>query len=312
MVVGLLLLFAVPLGLARVVGVGTVLPARTALLVVGVVAAIVLAALAVRRRTRPLVLIAIALVVICGLGVPGTVSRGFADEGPAPPASGQLRVLEWNTNGDLVTPATVAKLAAREHANVVVLPYAPAQGGPEGVTEAFAARGLHMMRFAPSADAAEIVVYLSDDLASHYRAARLGPDPIKTLSLSPTGDGLPTIVALHAPIPLPGRIEGWRADLRWVERVCAGGSVLVAGDFNASLDDFGGDGLGACRDAAQARGDAAVGTWPVWLPTALAMPIDHVLATPSVGRVLSFSVLTGEDGSGARHRPTMTVIQLGS
>lgn len=51
-----------------------------------------------------------------------------------------------------------------------------------------------------------------------------------------------------------------------------------------------------------------MGTWSTSLPSLLAMPIDHVLAAPAVGRVTSVTVLSSEDGSGTRHRPTMTVL----
>jgi endonuclease/exonuclease/phosphatase family metal-dependent hydrolase len=84
----------------------------------------------------------------------------------------------------------------------------------------------------------------------------------------------------------------------------------VVGDFNASIDDFGGPTLGSCIDAAWQRDGASVGTWSTKLPTLLAMPIDHVLLTPSVGEVTSFTVLTDQDDSGARHRPVMAVITL--
>lgn len=42
--------------------------------------------------------------------------------------------------------------------------------------------------------------------------------------------------------------------------------------------------------------------------TRLAMPIDHTLIGPSAGVVRSWDVLTSQDVSGARHRPTLTVV----
>ena len=58
---------------------------------------------------------------------------------------------------------------------------------------------------------------------------------------------------------------------------CESPDVVVVGDFNGTLDDFGGPRIGGCRDAAALRGDAALGTWPTAVPPLLAMPIDHVL-----------------------------------
>lgn len=82
---------------------------------------------------------------------------------------------------------------------------------------------------------------------------------------------------------------------------------MVAGDFNASIDGFNGPALGQCRDAASRMKSAAVGTWPTNLPTWLGMPIDHVLAG-NTWKVVSYSVLTSQDKTSARHRPTLAVM----
>src|SRR5207245_2790152 len=80
--------------------------------------------------------------------------------------------------------------------------------------------------------------------------------------------------------------DDWRAGLAWAAARCSERNVLMAGDFNATLDHFAGLGTGSgtlrtCRDGALATRNAAVGTWPTSMPALIGTPIDHVLATPN-------------------------------
>nr|WP_255480950.1 endonuclease/exonuclease/phosphatase family protein [Quadrisphaera sp. RL12-1S] len=225
-----------------------------------------------------------------------------------------MRVLEWNTNTDLTSPDVVARLAAAQRADVVILPEVALRSG-SAYRRAFTAAGVSLMRVNRHSSTTQVAVWMAPRLARHYSSVP-GPDPVKTVELTTTTPGLPTLLALHAPWPVGERLAGWDEDVDWVASQCAAGAaagrpVLVAGDFNASTDDFGGPSLGGCTDAATLRHSAGVGTWSTHVPTLLAMPIDHVLLTPSAGAVTSFTVLTSEDGSGTRHRPTMAVITPG-
>jgi endonuclease/exonuclease/phosphatase family metal-dependent hydrolase len=120
----------------------------------------------------------------------------------------------------------------------------------------------------------------------------------------------PTIIAMHALAPLPPMLAGWRADLEWAARACSGDNVILAGDFNATLDHFSGIGhipgatLGNCADAALATDNAAVGTWPTALPALLSAPIDHVMATAN-WRVTGMRVIESHDTYGSDHRPVL-------
>ncbi|MHA7985154.1 endonuclease/exonuclease/phosphatase family protein [Rathayibacter sp. CAU 1779] len=309
--VGVLLTVAPTVGLARAIGISAVLPARTAVTAAALALGVVLALCCLARAGRPLLPIATALLVVAILNVPVVVFRGFSAEAPQAAGAGQLRVLEWNTNGGLVEPSTVAALAARERADVVVLPDAEIASTASAYRAAFDAKGVSFRLYAGTSPGAQVAVFLSPSLAAEYPHAVPGPDADTTIILEPTSSRLPTILALHSPIPTPTGIGHWRDDLDWVTERCGSGSVLVAGDFNASVDDFGGPGLGRCRDAATTRGAASVGTWPMRVPAFLGMPIDHVMLTDGASGVRSFSVLTSEDASGARHRPTLTVIATG-
>jgi endonuclease/exonuclease/phosphatase (EEP) superfamily protein YafD len=126
--------------------------------------------------------------------------------------------------------------------------------------------------------------------------------------LLPRRHGLPRLVALHAAQPALRGNADWNADLRWVAAQCRRADVIAVGDFNATLDTFGGAALGGCRDAASLAGAASLGTWPTAVPPLLGMPLDHVLLG-SGWRLDGYSVLHGEDGSGARHRPVLAVVR---
>ncbi|MEH3076861.1 MAG: endonuclease/exonuclease/phosphatase family protein [Quadrisphaera sp.] len=306
-------LFAAPrVGAERWQIIAAALPARGALGVAFALALVVVVVLLVRRTWPPRVAVpvAVALAVAAALHLPVVLARGVAGEPVAAPTTGQLRVLEWNTNGDLVTPDVVAQLAAEQAADVVVLPQVELHSGSD-YRRAFAAAGVTLMRVNRHSATTQVAVWMAPQLARHY-ASEPGPDPVKTVELHSDTPSLPTVLALHAPWPVGGRLAGWREDVDWVASECSSEhAVLVAGDFNASTDDFGGPALGQCEDAATLRRSAGVGTWRTHLPSLVAMPIDHALVTPSVGTVTSFTVLTSEDWSGARHRPTMTVVTLG-
>jgi len=125
------------------------------------------------------------------------------------------------------------------------------------------------------------------------------------------GDG-PRIVAVHAVAPIRWELRNWRSDLDWLAEQCSGGNVIMAGDFNATVDHFAGRGvdggdLGRCRDAAVAAGAGGLGTWPTDVPELLGSPIDHVLATPG-WRVDAFRVIGDVDQSGSDHRPVVATL----
>lgn len=155
-------------------------------------------------------------------------------------------------------------------------------------------------------DGAQVAVLVRADRASGASMSP-GVDPVKTMAVS--GPSIPTIVAVHAPQPIGRGLTGWRADLLWVGEQCGrDADVVVSGGFNGSVDSFDAGGLGACRDAASTVHAAGLGTWPTWLDPRLAMPIDHTLVGPSAGVARSWNVLTSQDDSGARHRPTLMVV----
>ncbi|MFF4270428.1 endonuclease/exonuclease/phosphatase family protein [Streptomyces sp. NPDC001536] len=86
----------------------------------------------------------------------------------------------------------------------------------------------------------------------------------------------------HPMPPLPGQVDVWRRELGALRDFAAeqaGGTTLLAGDFNASQDhaafrrilDTG------LRDAARLAGDDRTPTWPARTAPTLGAQIDHVL-----------------------------------
>lgn len=264
--------------------------------------------LAIRRARRVMAPLAVALVLSVAVTALPMFGRGSANESPAPLTSGELRILSWNINGDLVSPNTVARLAATSHADIVILPQTvPRQG--DAYTRAFAASHLSMHRYSPAAspNRTEVTVFIAESLGTYRTVATKVSATGSLIQLAPNNVSLPTIVAVHAAQPTPKRTSDWDSDLRWVAAHCTANTIAV-GDFNATLDNFGADQLGACHDAATNRGAANVGTWPTSLPPLIGIAIDHVLAAPE-WKPSSFTVVASEDRSGALHRPVLAVVR---
>jgi endonuclease/exonuclease/phosphatase (EEP) superfamily protein YafD len=251
--------------------------------------------------------LAIGLLVLSVISGTVVASRGFDNPEPGPPTAGQLRILSWNTNGDLVTPSVIAALAARLRADVVVLPDANIATSASSYAHAFQDVKYPMRLAAAPGPSAQIAVYVAAPYGNSYDHVVAGPNPDKALRITSDTAGLPTIVALHSAQPTLHGTQQWNTDLNWVTQQCQSGPVVAVGDFNATVDSFGTSTLGDCVDAGTARHAGSVGTWPTIAPTWLGMPIDHVLATPG-WQAQTFAVLTGQDDSGARHRPIFTVL----
>lgn len=306
---GVVFTFAPQLGLGQAPLLAAALPARNAVMVAtgGIALAAGIVAL-FSRPARAMALLAVFLFAALGaINFVAVAAHGTRQQPPAGSSRGTLRVLEWNTNGSLVPPATIADIAAPEQPDIIVLPDAGSVGSARAVRSRMAHNGQPFVLFMAAHSGAQVAVLIRAALAGSYTAVS-GPDPLETLKL--TSDTGPTILALHAPKPLSGGISAWRQDLNWVKSACAASRpVIVSGDFNGTVDNFGSDRLGSCIDSASVVGSASVGTWPTVLPTTLGMPIDHTLLTASAGTTVSWTTLTADDRSGARHRPTLTVIR---
>jgi endonuclease/exonuclease/phosphatase (EEP) superfamily protein YafD len=308
--IALIFNFSGALGLGRLPLIAGAVAPRNAVTLGTLILAILLILIAavVRPARRALlpILIAVLLVLVVSGGT--ILGRGVSNVQPVASAPGELRVLSWNINGNLVSPETVATLAADMKANLVVLPQI-GPGSKAKFAAALAQAGLDVEPYPVVTDRTDsTVVFVARALGSYRVASETGPQPQRSITLVPVSGALPTIVALHAAQPTLHGNPTWNAEMRWVAGICDHRGVIAVGDFNGTLDSFGGSALGECQDAATMKGAASVGTWPTAAPTWMAMPLDHLLVSPGWG-VSSFTVLTSEDRSGARHRPIFVVLQ---
>jgi endonuclease/exonuclease/phosphatase (EEP) superfamily protein YafD len=311
-------------GLERQAGVAQLVSLRgLAALIAGVgVVALLLIALVSRRMRRLAASIALLLLLFTGVTAAVLATRGATPAGFQAKAGADLTVLSWNTLGDSPGAAEIAKLALAEHADIVTLPETSAATA-DAVKQLMTQAGSPMQELHVSFD-----VVAKSHTTSLLITTKLGvyrvdasPGSTKTLpsvvAVPVTGDG-PTIVAAHPVSPVPGEMANWRQGLDWLAQRCgAGHDVIVAGDFNSTLDHYAGLGtptasgdgdLGACHDGARAEGSAAVGTWPTSLPAQLGAPIDHVMASQG-WTFVGFRVIGSEDGAGSDHRPIVAQLR---
>lgn len=303
-------------GLERTQVVAQVVAFRGALVVVAVVAAVALTTfgLLAHRMRRLLGALAAVLLVFAAATTWVLLQRGVGAPGVPAAGANDLTVLSWNTLGDSVPAAEIARVALAAHADVVALPET-SSAAARAVADRMRAAGRpvtpHTVALDRISPARSTSLLISDALGP-YRittAVRDGRGLPSVLAIPSGGQRAPRILAVHTVAPQPDVVDAWRSDLRWVAQRCIGDDTVLAGDFNSTLDHMAGLGdppgtLGRCRDAALATGNAAVGTWPTSMPALVGTPIDHVLATPD-WRIAGFRVLTDEDGAGSDHRPVL-------
>ena len=313
-----LLVFAWPqlFGLQTFAGVAQIVALRGAAVaaVVLVLILLVLLALAIpatRRFMSSLAIVCLAFVVLSSVVI---ASRGIGATAFETANESDVTVLSWNTLGDAPGAQAVADLAVETGADIVVLPETTSEFGIEAAALMTAAGS----PVAPLTYAYDVVskarsttVLISTELGGYkFDHDTRTTSTLPTLVAEPADGKGPTIIAVHAVAPIPGELRNWRADLAWLSDACAGENVIMAGDFNATIDHMAGLGttrdetLGSCVDAALATDNAAVGTWPTTLPALAGSPIDHVMQTTN-WRVSGFRVIETHDKFGSDHRPVV-------
>lgn len=288
--------------------------------VVAAAAALVLLLLLTRipalRRVTGMLAVVVLLFIVANAGI--LAVRGIGPHKGAAAAAGgdAVTVLSWNTLGDAPGAAEIARLALAQHANVITLAETTETTGV-AVAKAMRAAGrpmwVHTVAFDHVSKARSTTLLISPDLGRYEVASTAGSGPPGNTNVLPTvvakpvdGTG-PTIIAVHAVAPIRFEMSNWRSDLDWLATKCTG-NVIMAGDFNSTVDHMAGRSasapavLGECGDAALDTGSGAVGSWPTWAPALLGTPIDHVLSTPN-WHVDSMHVIESEDSAGSDHRP---------
>jgi endonuclease/exonuclease/phosphatase (EEP) superfamily protein YafD len=315
-----------------------------------VVVVVLLLLTLVKRVRRPAfaLAIAMALFVVANAGILGVrgigtdAAGGSADVSIGSSAAGSdgaVTVLSWNTLGDAPGAKAIADLAVTEGADVVTLPETTEVTGVDVaklMRDAGRPMWVHTIAFDLVSKARSTTLLISPTLGDYTVQNQAGSGPpgntnvLPTVVATPVNGNGPTVIAVHAVAPIQWEMSNWRSDLDWLAAQCnGGGSVIMAGDFNATVDHMAGreasasaggtasaaavdenaagDVLGACHDAGLADGSGAVGTWPTSLPPLLGSPIDHVLATAD-WTVREMSVIQSSDSAGSDHRPIVATL----
>lgn len=281
-----------------------------------VAAVLLIVALASRRARGFAGAVAVMLVAFSGLNIAVQSVRGFG--GPAVPevaAEGEWTVVAWNTLGEAVEAELIAALALDEQADVVVLPETRAATAEQAailMREAGRPMWVYTVAFDEVAAARSTSVLVSAEIGEYRVDDTVGnTEVLPSVVLRPLDHDGPTIIGVHPVAPIPVQLDNWRADLAWLDEICQGERIILAGDLNATPDHFSAlgnaNGIGACDSATIANGSGAVGTWPTTLHPLLGAPIDHILSTPDLPAT-SFEVLRGLDVGNSDHRPIVARI----
>ena len=305
----------------------TQIVAMRGLVVVGfaVLAALFLL-IAASRRARGF---AVSMAVVCVIAAAASgITLGMRGYGAATlPDKGDesVRVMTWNTLGNATGADSIAQTAVAMEADIIALPETAAGVGEEvAVIMRDLGRPMWVHHEAYNEDvvdgpqAWQTTLLISPDLGDYavIDASDSGTTMLPSAVAMPVnGDG-PIVVAAHAVAPQPRYMSQWRSDLAWLADQCVEGDVIMAGDFNATLDHMtglgeGGGDLGWCHDAAAATGNGGAGTWPTSIPEVLGSPIDHVLAS-SAWEVSGSIVVTNLDDAGSDHRPLVAQLEPAS
>ena len=308
--------------LERTFPVAQIISFRGLLAVVFAVLAMVALLLAIARPLRAVALsVAVISLIAAVAGAAIVTTRGIGTDTLPAKTDSSIRVMTWNTAGSATAPETVAQIAVAMDADIVTLPETTIETGEK---VALAMRDLGHPMWAhftdyPSTqwDAGSTTLLISPEVGD-YAVIESSLDGSSNTSTVPSAVAMPTsgdgpiFVAAHAVAPRQSYMQHWRDDLQWLADQCVDDNVIMAGDFNATIDhmtDLGVDGgtLGRCRDGAIETGNGAVGTWTTQIPALLGAPIDHVMASSHWNPTGSL-VLQSMDGSGSDHRPL--IVQL--
>jgi endonuclease/exonuclease/phosphatase (EEP) superfamily protein YafD len=287
--------------------------------------AVVLLLMLLFAIARPIRVMALSIALIALVAVAANVAilagRGLGTDTLPAKTDSSIRVLTWNTAGSATSPDDIAQIAVAMDADIVALPETTIETGER---VAIAMRDLGHPMWAHHADnpdtewdAGSTTLLIAPEMGD-YAVIESSQDGTSNTSTVPSAVAMPTdgegpiVVAAHAVAPRQSYMQDWRDDLQWLADQCATENVIMAGDFNATVDhmtNLGVDGgtLGRCHDAAAETGNGGVGTWSVEVPALVGTPIDHVMTSPRWHATGSI-VLRSMDGAGSDHRPL--IVQL--
>jgi endonuclease/exonuclease/phosphatase (EEP) superfamily protein YafD len=270
-----------------------------------------------RRRTA-LAAMTAALVLASVLDIAVISSRGVDTAELGPVTGDEIRILSWNTEHAAPGVEAIADYVVEQSADIVVLPETDS-AATEEIASRIEATGRPVYfdtieQDFPGSTPTSLLVTGDLSAVGYRRSSRAGSTPGQPSGLwEPTDATAPVIGAVHTVPPMPWAMALWSSGLDWAADNCTDPRVVMAGDFNATLDHFSGLGVdggavGRCRDAPGELSAASRGTWPSDFPELLASPIDHVLVGSS-WRISAFDVLDAAGARGSDHRPILAVLR---
>lgn len=287
------------------------LASAIALVLVVALTLIALLSASARRFTASLAVVLLAFVAINAAVLS---IRGFGNAGFESATDDDVTVLAWNTLGDLPPADVIAELIVDTGAEVVVLPETTQQHGLD-IQASLEVLGASYQSLTVAFDdiskARSTTMLISSVLGAYSVDTSVETtEVVPTIVAVPVDGTGPELIGVHAVAPIPGYLETWRADVERIASACDSPNVIMAGDFNSTLDHYTGLGssvdtnLGDCVDASSVTDNGAVGTWPTSLPALLGAPIDRVLATQN-WRITGMRVIESHDRYGSDHRPVL-------
>jgi endonuclease/exonuclease/phosphatase (EEP) superfamily protein YafD len=286
---------------------------------IAVVFIVVLLLLAITwHRGRRFLFVLVALLAVFSVASVGILAtRGFDGSQSTTKAASDVTVLAWNTKGSTPSPEVISSLALAERADVIALPETSQSTGL-AVAALLKAANRPMWVFSGAQggnfQAHATTLLISAALGRYRIDSSLGNTSVtSSLIARPDSGSGPVIVAVHAVSPRPGEMRNWRADLTFLAKACTADNVIMAGDFNSTLDSLSahsaatGAQFAQCFDSGLASHAAANGSWPTTLPEVLGAQIDHIMYT-AAWKTVAMRVVTSEDGAGSDHRPIVATL----
>jgi endonuclease/exonuclease/phosphatase (EEP) superfamily protein YafD len=238
-------------------------------------------------------------------GRPGAAPQAAATAGGPIAGTGRtVTVMALNVGSSGVDSTVLLKEALTRKADILALP----ELGPPGL-EALEAAGIAADFPYRSVDVDWAGVGSAIFSRFPLQASGRVPDSAFYQSTGvvtvPGAAGAIRLAAIHVDSPRPGRIPGWRQELRQLgglrQDVPGPASTILLGDFNASYDhrEFRELLATGLTDAAQAAGQGMTPTWPAGSRVPLFVALDHVLVTADIG-IRSFATVAvpGTDHAG--------------
>lgn len=240
------------------------------------------------RRGGIALLTAIAVLAVAGAHALIINSRGLDSTRVLPPdqgithvseGNGAITVMSYNTLDGATTMPEIAQLVKDNGVDVLVLletSAADAQALADELAEdrlTFAVHDSGADEWGPSIESTCVLV--STALGEYTNVGGLGLT-WGSLHLKPASGSGPEIVAVHPVSPERSRQDLWRQEITKAYSMCERDNVILAGDFNSTVDHMRATGHD-CRSALDGT-VGGVGTWPTDSPRLLGAAIDNIFS----------------------------------